>query len=152
MRVLHVILCCIYLKITFNTSAAKTAQCSITGFTLSLVSSRNRTGYWTSQVWVFCYQKCNFSWVCNEQELIYRQVFCLQVAKVKLMKPFTMCRFSLYKCHTSKSFWIPVISIIIISIGIIYSSPNTVSEIKPRSMRWAGHVAHKRRVEVYTGL
>ena len=74
MRVLHVILCCISLKIAFTVTAAKFGQCSITGFTLSVVTSRNRTGYWTSQVSFFYYQKCDFSWVCTKQELTYRKV------------------------------------------------------------------------------
>jgi hypothetical protein len=34
----------------------------------------------------------------------------------------------------------------------LYSSPNTVRVIKSRIMRWAGHVALWRRVEVYIGF
>jgi len=34
----------------------------------------------------------------------------------------------------------------------LYSSPNIVWVIKLRRMRWAGHVAHMGRGEVYTGF
>ena len=34
----------------------------------------------------------------------------------------------------------------------LYSSPNIVRVIKSRRMRWAGHVAHMGREEVYTGF
>jgi hypothetical protein len=32
------------------------------------------------------------------------------------------------------------------------SSPNIIRVIKSRGMRWAGHVAHMGREEVYTGF
>jgi hypothetical protein len=34
----------------------------------------------------------------------------------------------------------------------LYSSPNLVRVIKSRRMRWAGHVAHMGRGEVFTGF
>jgi hypothetical protein len=34
----------------------------------------------------------------------------------------------------------------------LYSSPNSVRVIKSRRMRWAGHVAHWERGEVFTGF
>jgi hypothetical protein len=34
----------------------------------------------------------------------------------------------------------------------LYSSPNIVSVIKSRSMRWAGHVARMGRGKVFTGF
>ena len=34
----------------------------------------------------------------------------------------------------------------------LYCSPNIVRVIKSRRMRWAGHVAHMGRGEVYTGF
>jgi hypothetical protein len=34
----------------------------------------------------------------------------------------------------------------------LYSSPNIVRVIKSRRMRWAGHVAHMGRREVFTGF
>jgi hypothetical protein len=34
----------------------------------------------------------------------------------------------------------------------LYSSPNIVRVIKSRRMRWAGHVAHMGRGEVFTGF
>jgi hypothetical protein len=34
----------------------------------------------------------------------------------------------------------------------LYSSPNIVRVIKSRTMRWAGHVAHMGRGEVFAGL
>jgi len=33
-----------------------------------------------------------------------------------------------------------------------YSSPSIVRVIQSRRMRWAGHVAHRGRVEAYTGV
>ena len=34
----------------------------------------------------------------------------------------------------------------------LYCSPNVVQVIKSRRMKWAGHVAHMGRAEVYTGF
>jgi hypothetical protein len=34
----------------------------------------------------------------------------------------------------------------------LYSSPNTVRVIKTRRMRWAGHVVHMERGDVFTGF
>jgi hypothetical protein len=34
----------------------------------------------------------------------------------------------------------------------LYCSPNIIRVIKPRRMRWAGHVARLGRGEVYTGV
>jgi hypothetical protein len=91
MRVLHVILCYISLKITSNISTAKIAQCSITGFTLSLVSSRNRTGYWTSQVCV-CYYKTVISVECAVNKNLFLDTeLRFHASDVKLMEPFMLC-------------------------------------------------------------
>jgi hypothetical protein len=37
-------------------------------------------------------------------------------------------------------------------LNVLFSSPNIVRVIKTRRMRWAGHVARMRGIEVYTGF